>query len=107
MPILFILFALLSGCIHAPIAITASTKPLSQDGYTVLGSTHGQDCVYHLFAAIPLSDGNELHEAVADAMKKKPYADALIDVTVDYYFQWWILFTRACTQVHGVAVQSK
>jgi hypothetical protein len=52
-----------------------------------------------LFAFIPLSGGNELKDAVADAMKKKPYADAIIEVMVDGYWQWWILFGRGCTQV--------
>ena len=60
-----------------------------------------------LFAFIPLSGGNELKDAVADAMKKKPYADAMIEVMVDGYWQWWILFGRGCTQVYGTAAQSK
>ena len=107
MPILLVMLLLLSGCIHRPVAFTTSTIPLAPGGYTVLGNIKGEDCAIHLFALIPLSDGNELHEAVADAMKKKPYADAMVNVTVDSYFQWWILFSRACTQVHGTAVQSK
>ena len=98
---------LFAGCIHRPIVLTTSTKPLAQNGYTVIGRTGGEDCAYYLLGLIPLTNGNELHEAVADAMKKKPLGDAMIEVTVDYYFQWWILFTRACTQVHGTVVQSK
>ena len=97
----------LSGCIHAPIALQPSTIPLSPNGYTALGKVQGEDCVYYLFMIIPLSDGNELHTAVEEAMKLKPYADAMINVTVDYYSQFWILFSRFCTQVHGTAVQSK
>lgn len=98
---------LTAGCIHRPIVLTTSTKPLTQNGYTVIGRTGGEDCAYYLLGLIPLTNGNELHEAIADAMKKKPIADAMIEVSVDYYFQWWILFSRACTQVHGTAVQSK
>jgi hypothetical protein len=100
-------FLFLSGCIYHPIALVPSTKPLAPNGYTVVGTVHGEDCSYHLFALIPLSNGNELHEAIADAMKKKPYADAMTEVTVDFYWQWWILFSRSCTQVYGTAVQSK
>ncbi|MET0516724.1 MAG: hypothetical protein ABW047_15510 [Nitrospiraceae bacterium] len=107
LPFMLTVFLFLSGCMYHPIALQPSTKPLSQNGYTVLGKVHGEDCVYHLFAIIPLSGGNELHTAVEEAMKLKPYGDAMIEVTVDYYFQWWILFSRACTQVHGTAVQSK
>ena len=45
--------------------------------------------MYHLFAFIPLSDGNELHEAIAETMNKNPLADAMVNATVDYYLQWW------------------
>jgi hypothetical protein len=40
-------------------------------------------------------------------MKKKPYADAMIEVTADSYWQFFILYSRGCTQVFGTAVQSK
>src|SRR5918992_793070 len=96
----------LGGCFHHPGGIAPSTKPLNSN-YTVLGKVSGEDCVYHLLGIIPLSDGNELKDAIAAAMNRKPTADALIEVTADAYFQWWILFTRGCTQVHGTAVQSK
>jgi hypothetical protein len=98
---------LLSGCYHHAGGIAPSTKPLSPNGYTIIGKVEGRDCVYHLLGLIPLSNGNELREALADAMNKRPYADALIEVTADTYFQWWLLFTRGCTQVYGTAVQSK
>ena len=76
-------------------------------GVVGTGTVHGEDCAYYLLGIIPLSNGNDLHEAIADAMKQKPMADAMIEVTVDFYWQWWILFSRVCTQVHGTAVQSK
>jgi len=100
-------FLFLSGCMHHPIALVPSTKPLAPNGYTVVGTVHGEDCAHYLLGIIPLSNGNELHEAIADAMKKKPMADAMTEVTVDFYWQWWILFSRVCTQVDGTAVQSK
>ncbi|HEX2055641.1 MAG TPA: hypothetical protein VHF07_04050 [Nitrospiraceae bacterium] len=96
-----------AGCFHHPGGIAPSTRPLNQNGYTVLGKVEGRDCVYHILGLIPVTDGNELKEAVADAMKKKPYADALTEVTVDAYWQFFILFSRGCTQVYGTAVQSK
>jgi hypothetical protein len=97
----------IAGCFHHPGGIAPSTKPLNQNGYTVLGKVEGRDCVYHILGLIPVTDGNELKDAVQDAMKKKPYADALTDVTVDAYWQFFILFSRGCTQVYGTAVQSK
>lgn len=97
----------IAGCFHHPGGIAPSTKPLNQNGYTVLGKVEGRDCVYHILGLIPVTDGNELKEAVADAMKKKPYADAMIEVTADSYWQFFILYSRGCTQVYGTAVQSK
>jgi hypothetical protein len=96
-----------AGCFHHPGGIAASTRPLAPNGYTVLGKVEGRDCVYHILGLIPVTNGNELKDAVQDAMKKKPYADAMVDVTVDAYWYWFILFSRGCTQVYGTAVQSK
>jgi hypothetical protein len=96
-----------AGCYHHPGGIAPSTRPLAPNGYTVLGKVEGRDCVYYILGFIPVTNGNELKDAVEDAMKKKPYADALIDVTADAYWQWFVLFWRGCTQVHGTAVQLK
>lgn len=76
-------------------------------GYTELGKVRGQDCVYHLLGLIPITGGNEMRNAVEDALHTKPLADALVEVTVDGYYQYFILFSRACTQVYGIAVESK
>ena len=84
-----------------------STKPIAPGSYTVLGKVRGQDCVYYLLGIIPVTGGNETRSAVADALDKKKIADALVEVTVDGYFQYFIFFSRACTQVYGTAVQTK
>jgi hypothetical protein len=105
--VVVLLTALITGgCMHHPGGISASTKPLSPGGYTELGKVRGQDCVYHLLGFIPVTGGNETRNAVADALAKKPLADALIDVTVDGYFQYFVLFSRACTQVYGMAIET-
>ena len=96
-----------AGCMHHPGGIAPSTKPLAQGGYTELGKVRGQDCVYHLLGLIPITGGNEMRNAVEDALHTKPLADALVEVTVDGYFQYFILFSRACTQVYGTAVETK
>ena len=98
---------LLAGCMHQPGGIAPSTKPLAPGGYTELGKVEGSDCVYYLLGLIPLTNGNELKDAVDDALHKKPLADALIEVTADGYWQYFILFSRVCTQVYGTAVETK
>jgi hypothetical protein len=98
---------LVVGCMHHPAGVAPSTIPLAPGGYTVLGKVRGQDCVYHLLGILPVTGGNETRNAVADALDKKKIADALVEVTVDGYFQYFILFSRACTQVYGTAVQTK
>ncbi len=98
---------LTAGCMHQPGGIAPSTKPLAPNGYTELGHVRGQDCVYHLLGLIPITGGNETRNAIADALHTKILADALVEVTVDGYYQYFVLFSRACTQVYGIAVESK
>ena len=105
--VVMLAFLFTMGCIHRPGGIAPSTKPLAPGGYTELGQVRGQDCVYHLLGFIPITGGNETRNAVADALRTKVLADALVEVTVDGYYQYFILFSRACTQVYGIAVESK
>ncbi|MGE3151216.1 MAG: hypothetical protein AB7G48_01205 [Nitrospiraceae bacterium] len=102
-----VMIAATAGCATHPGGIAPSTKPLTPGSYTVLGDVAGKDCVYYLLGILPLSGGNELKDAVADAISEKKGADALIEVTVDGYMEYWILWSRVCTQVYGKAVQSK
>ena len=95
------------GCRRRPGGVGPWSRPLGRGGYTGLGKVRGQDCVYHLLGLIPVTGGNEMRNAVEDALRTKPLADALVEVTVDGYFQYFILFSRACTQVYGTAVETK
>lgn len=100
------LMFLIAGCSAISGGISASTKPLLPGGYTELKEVSGEDCQYYLLGLVPLSRTNKLRNAVADAMNDAKGADALIKVTADTTWQWWILWVTACTQVHGTAVQS-
>ena len=93
-----------SGCAHQAGGIAPSTIPLEPGGYTVIEDVMGKDCVYYLLGILPLSDGNETHTAVADALSKAEGADALVGVTADSFGQNFIVITRGCTQVFGTAV---
>lgn len=100
------LTVLMAGCAAHSGGISASTKPLTPGGYTELKEVSGEDCQYYLLGLVPLSRTNKLRNAVADAMNDAKGADALVKVTADTTWQWWILWVTACTQVHGTAVQS-
>ena len=93
-----------SGCAHQAGGIAPSTIPLEPGGYTVLEEVNAKDCVYYLLLILPLSNGNETHTAVEDALASVEGADALIGVTSDTFRQNFILVQRACTQVYGTAV---
>jgi hypothetical protein len=101
------LIGLLSGCAQISGGIAPSTEPLSPGSYREIGPVQGDDCVYALLGIIPLTDSNETKDAVADALKKVSGATALVKVSVDTYSQYFILFSRTCTQVDGVAVAPK
>lgn len=96
-----------TGCAHSTGGVAPSTMPLDPDGYRVLGDVAGQDCVYYILGILPVSGGNETHHAVADALRERPGAIALINVTADTYWQHFIVFARVCTQVRGTAVAPK
>ncbi len=94
------------GCAHQAGGIAASTTPLNPGSYQELGEVRGVDCVYHLLGLIPLGGGNETKDAVDDALSQVDGANALINVTSDTYYQFYLLFSNACTQVRGTAVKT-
>ena len=97
---------LVSSCGHITGGVAPSTEPLAPGSYRELGQVKGQDCVYYLLGFIPLSDGNETKDAVADALLKAPGASALVKVSSDTYTQNYILIARACTQVQNLSESS-
>ncbi len=83
-----------------------STKPLKPGGFEILGETSDSDCLWSLFGIIPITSGNSLAGAVRGAISKKAGADAMVQVTADWFYQNWIVISRTCTQVDGIAVRS-
>ncbi|MBU4212516.1 MAG: hypothetical protein KKD33_08025 [Verrucomicrobia bacterium] len=94
------------GCACIPGGISSSNTPLHARPYTVIGDTAGTDSRYAIFGIIPVTSANLLKEAVKKA-KGQVGADALIDITVDGYTQWWILFTRTVTRVDAKGIRFK
>jgi hypothetical protein len=97
--------SLLAGCQHNPGGIAPSTIPLDPGGYTVVKTgVLGSDCQVSLLGIVPITDGNQTHQAIADALAQAPGATALVDVTSDAYSAWFVLWSQTCTEVRGTAV---
>ena len=100
------LSVLFTGCASYPGGISDSNTPLHAKPYTVIGETEGIDAHYAILGIIPVTPGNKLSVAVKEA-KARIGADALIDITVDGYWQWWVLFTRTVTKVEAKGIRFK
>ncbi|MBL8938235.1 MAG: hypothetical protein JNM69_26965 [Archangium sp.] len=94
-----------SSCIRSPIAMMTSTRPLAPGGYTELGPVEETDCLWYLFSVFPISTGNDFQAAIRDAIRQRS-GDALIQVTAETYYQNFLIVSRYCTIVQGIAVQS-
>ena len=99
-----VLVSLMVGCAHTPGGISDSTTPINGRSYTVLGRTSASDSNILLLGLIPITPHNSTRQCVEEAIAKKG-GDALIDVTVEGYAQWWILFIRFATKVEGTAIK--
>jgi hypothetical protein len=94
------------GCAHIPGGIAPSTTPIEGRSYDVLGDAVATDSRVSLFCGLPISGANSIQGAV-DKAKRQFGADALIDVTVEAYSQFWLLFCNNTTMVHGKAIRFK
>ena len=95
---------LMTGCATTPGGIAASSTPLEGRSYRILGYSAATDSSVKLFGILPISGGNHIRDALKDAARKAG-GDALIEVTVEAYDQYWILFSRHVTRVEGIAIQ--
>lgn len=95
---------LLAGCACIPGGISASSTPLNNKPYHILGHTSATDSRFLLLGIIPITGSNSTKDALNKAIKKAG-ADALIDVTVEGYGQWFILFSRVVTKVEGIGIR--
>jgi len=102
--VMVILFSLLGGCASMPGGVAASTTPINGRNYTNLGEVTTGDSSIYLFGILPISDANDTRDAI-DAAVRSRRGDAMINVTVDAYTQWWILFTRRVTKINGDVIR--
>lgn len=104
---IFVIASLLimSSCIRSPIGMLASTKPLDPNRYAELGPIEETDCLWYLFGLFPISFGNNLQGAIQDGIGQKG-GDALVQVTAETYYQHFIVVSRYCSIIQGIAVKS-
>ena len=99
-----LVLALEIGCAHMPGGIASSTTPIGNRPYRVVGRARGSDSYVCLLGILPIKGSNSLKEAVHSAVRAHG-ADALIEVTVETYTQFWLLFTRRVIKVEGLAIR--
>jgi hypothetical protein len=95
----------LVACAHTPGGVASSNIPLAPGSYDVLGEVEGRDCFYQLLMLVPFGTGNKVRDAMREALESKGGADALVNLSVDHYYQFWLLFSRSCTTVNATAVK--
>jgi hypothetical protein len=96
--------SLLSACVYHPGGIAPSNIPLEGRSFREVGETASTDSSVRLFMILPVSGSNTIRQAMDAAIRKRS-ADALIDITVEHYTQFWIVFSRHVTAVRGTAIQ--
>jgi hypothetical protein len=99
----------LSGCTSVPGTIMDKTKPLSQDGYTVVGpEVQASEWSVHMFG-IDVTDtrGSLSRRLYKSCLAQASGADALIEYTLDVQqFNFWFLSLERYLLV-GTPVKSK
>lgn len=95
---------LLSGCAMMPGGVSASNTPLHDREYTVIAPTSNTDSRIYLLQFIPISGPNTIRGAIQSAIRQHN-GDAMTDITVEYYVQNWILFSRYVTRIEGNVVR--
>ncbi len=100
-----VLVLLTVGCTRNPGGVAASNIPLAPGGYTELGRVSASDCKVNLFGILPISGANYIADAIRNALAKVSGADALIDISIDRSFKFFILWSQTCTEVRATAVR--
>ena len=94
------------GCSSRPIAINSSSIPIEPGQYSVLGSAEGTSCYKKFLGLFPTSNAlPSIEKAIQRAKNVYPNTDALIEMSVDEYNEFWFFYSKSCTVVKGQAVQ--
>lgn len=106
MILLAALLLVMTACSSGNVTITK--EPLVN--YQKLGKTEGSGCGTMGFAStayyvFPLMLNGRYERAYEEALEKVPGATALIDVTLEESWFWWVVGTTRCVTVAGEAIK--
>ncbi len=93
-----------AGCTMVPGGVAPSNTPINGRSYTELGMADRTDSRVYLLGVIPVTGANTIRDAINDAIQSKN-GDALINVSVESYSQWWIILSRHVTRVQGDVIR--
>ena len=97
---------LLGGCASGPVML-APKPPAS---YQSLGPVEGSGCgslgvLGTAYYFIPIGLNGRLQSAYDDALAKAPGATALINVSMQEDWFWWLLGTARCVKISAEAIK--
>ena len=95
---------LMAGCVSMPGGYAASSEPINGRRYRVMGRATGTDSRIYFLGFLPVTGPNSAADAIEDCIEERS-GDAMIKVSVDFYYQWWIIFTRYTTRVEGDVIR--
>lgn len=103
--IFLVLGLFMVSCSVAPLQVAPSTTPITgETSYTILGPAEGSSCRHTLIIPLFSFGSGSLYTAVQNTLSAHG-ADALINVTVDRHYTFYLIGARSCTSIHGIAIK--
>jgi hypothetical protein len=104
--LLMILFMAATGCASA----YKTVLPTPPEHYQKLGMAKGEACGSMLILAtayyfIPIGINERVENAYKNALASVPGATALMNVTMQENWYWWVIGSTKCVTITGEAIQ--
>lgn len=106
-PLLIVLCALLAGCTWTrPVQVAQANMPVSATpgSYRAVGPSEGKSCETHLFGLFLMGPSSRLQAAIDDALETSG-GGALVGMTVDEQVSNFLILSKSCTLVRGLAIE--
>jgi len=106
-PLLIVLCAFLAGCTWTrPVQVAQANMPVSATpgSYRTVGPSEGKSCETHLFGVFLMGPSSRLQAAIDDALQASG-GGALVGMTVDEQVSNFLILTKSCMLVRGLAIE--